>query len=221
MHDQIDFNVSNFDAPNNALFSGTQFTWQQCPSNPFKDEQKTQWGTDYDWAIANAPAGCYATCSGPTKMDGYGGIDCWFTGQNQVHWGDSWCSVAGSDWNNRATSANPGMFGGRNSFSCNFADVTDGLSNTIMLCERKPELSNHYGALSGNIASCATGGAINTQYALDYDQWHWNMSAASHHPGGAQFCLGDGSVRFLSETIDFQNYNYLGNRWDKQPATLP
>ena len=36
----------------------------------------------------------------------------------------------------------------------------------------------------------------------------------SQHPGGAQFALGDGSVRFLSETIDSNVFLQLGNRDD-------
>jgi prepilin-type N-terminal cleavage/methylation domain-containing protein/prepilin-type processing-associated H-X9-DG protein len=37
---------------------------------------------------------------------------------------------------------------------------------------------------------------------------------SSHHSGGAQFALGDGSVRFISENIDINVYNSLGNRND-------
>ncbi len=36
----------------------------------------------------------------------------------------------------------------------------------------------------------------------------------SAHPGGAQFTLGDGSVRFISENINFTTLSNLGNRSD-------
>ena len=42
------------------------------------------------------------------------------------------------------------------------------------------------------------------------------IGARSHHPGGAVHTLGDGSVRFISETIDFVTYQNLGNREDGQ-----
>jgi prepilin-type N-terminal cleavage/methylation domain-containing protein/prepilin-type processing-associated H-X9-DG protein len=37
---------------------------------------------------------------------------------------------------------------------------------------------------------------------------------SSHHPGGANFLFGDGSVRFLSEKIRIPVYRSLGNRAD-------
>ena len=37
---------------------------------------------------------------------------------------------------------------------------------------------------------------------------------SSFHPGGANFALGDGSVRFLSETIEPELYQQLANRAD-------
>ena len=43
------------------------------------------------------------------------------------------------------------------------------------------------------------------------------MSARSHHPGGAQVALADGSVRFISETIELNTWHYLGSRSDAQP----
>jgi prepilin-type N-terminal cleavage/methylation domain-containing protein len=38
----------------------------------------------------------------------------------------------------------------------------------------------------------------------------------SEHPGGSQFAVGDGSVRFCSETIDPVTYQQLGHRADGQ-----
>jgi prepilin-type N-terminal cleavage/methylation domain-containing protein/prepilin-type processing-associated H-X9-DG protein len=50
---------------------------------------------------------------------------------------------------------------------------------------------------------------------------HVTWGFKSNHPGGANFCFGDGSVRFLRETIDMRTYQYLGCRDDGQPVALP
>ncbi len=44
---------------------------------------------------------------------------------------------------------------------------------------------------------------------------------ASFHPGGANFALGDGSVRLLAETISMTVYRQLGHRGDGELTTLP
>ena len=48
-----------------------------------------------------------------------------------------------------------------------------------------------------------------------------DYSFGSQHPGGAQFLLGDGSVRFLGETIDTTLYERLGNIKDGNPVQVP
>jgi hypothetical protein len=40
----------------------------------------------------------------------------------------------------------------------------------------------------------------------------YEVSFGSRHSGGAQFCSGDGSVRFVPETIDPVVYSALGTR---------
>jgi len=41
----------------------------------------------------------------------------------------------------------------------------------------------------------------------------------SYHPGGTNHALGDGSVRFISETIDFDTYQHLGTRMGGEPIS--
>jgi hypothetical protein len=38
------------------------------------------------------------------------------------------------------------------------------------------------------------------------------MGFKSMHPGGAQFCVSDASVRMLRQNIDFRTYNQLGTK---------
>ncbi|UUO08558.1 DUF1559 domain-containing protein [Blastopirellula sp. J2-11] len=45
--------------------------------------------------------------------------------------------------------------------------------------------------------------------------------ARSRHPGGVNFTLADGSVRFLTDTINLQTYHALGSRNGGEVAQLP
>lgn len=47
---------------------------------------------------------------------------------------------------------------------------------------------------------------------------HYDECATSYHKGGAQFVFADGHARFISETIDFKVYEYLGGRADGRPT---
>jgi prepilin-type N-terminal cleavage/methylation domain-containing protein len=48
-----------------------------------------------------------------------------------------------------------------------------------------------------------------------------NMCFGSYHPGGAQFTLGDASVRFISDTVNANVYMAMGGRNEGVPAQLP
>ena len=52
--------------------------------------------------------------------------------------------------------------------------------------------------------------------AADLGQCHANTPIQSAHSGGAQCCFADGSVHFLSETIEIQVLYNLANRDDGQ-----
>jgi prepilin-type N-terminal cleavage/methylation domain-containing protein len=47
------------------------------------------------------------------------------------------------------------------------------------------------------------------------------ISMSSYHPGGGQVVLGDGRVRFVSESIDAVTWRRLGDKADAQPVALP
>jgi len=51
--------------------------------------------------------------------------------------------------------------------------------------------------------------------------WAVTWGFKSNHPGGSTFAFTDGSVHFISETIDMRVYQYLGCRHDGQPAGIP
>ena len=98
-------------------------------------------------------------------------------------------------------------------------DVLDGTSNTIAIGERT--------AFGANLQNDATwpswcgpggGGAMNTvSSAVSHRVNHpTSMHAfSSHHPGGAQFCYVDGSVHFISETVESKDGGLvIGNTGD-------
>ena len=112
-------------------------------------------------------------------------------------------------------------------------DCRDGLSNTIYVGEVRPECSNHMrqGWLSSNNGQ----GMASTLYPINLDTCSEDMSTGcrwvnswtnefgfrSRHFGGAQFVLGDGAVRFISENIDHEAYNRLGAKADGLTVTVP
>ncbi len=126
-----------------------------------------------------------------------------------------------------------------------FKDVTDGTSNTLMVGEKARETQharcarkqNTGGALifvagasnqlsHDNRSNCAALGTVNR--GINWDSTSacnnlWNAKAGFHslHPGGAQFALVDGSVQFISETVDLTTLRNLGDRRDGNPVTLP
>jgi len=115
-------------------------------------------------------------------------------------------------------------------FSRQFEECTDGLSNTIFVGELKDgHLDDQMGVwLYGSRLESnhrTTRNPINTPpgTGIVLSLYGRNVNAAfgSYHPGGANFCLGDGSVRFLSDTIDLALYQALSTRAGKESVTVP
>jgi prepilin-type N-terminal cleavage/methylation domain-containing protein len=49
----------------------------------------------------------------------------------------------------------------------------------------------------------------------------YEVSFGSRHPAGAQFCVGDGSVRFLTDSIDLAIFSALGTRAGGETVQIP
>lgn len=111
----------------------------------------------------------------------------------------------------------------RNSF-VPIASITDGLSQTMMIGEHTPLLSNKtwFGVVPGSVvcptfrfpfSPCDYAASFVLSHtgpaAEEHEVIHPPNSRLSHvnqmyseHPGGANIILGDGSVRFIKETIN-------------------
>lgn len=129
---------------------------------------------------------------------------------------------------------------------CGMQSIVDGTSNTFCVGEQSSPYIEANGTArdwracnhDGGAWSCGAGGTqasngtdwwLNVtlvRYPINYNPpsppaeanagYRRHTIIRSPHPGGAQLALTDGSVRFVSETIDFQTFIRLCDREDRQ-----
>lgn len=119
--------------------------------------------------------------------------------------------------NNQVTSDTHGMF--MESHGKKMSDITDGTSNTFMLGERDTQICRSGTWIgvrnpTGNAEKGFYYVAANVRVRLNSPDppIAWNTTArtgcyegfSSLHVGGANFALGDGSVRFVNNNIEFK-----------------
>ncbi len=128
-----------------------------------------------------------------------------------------------------------GIFGWE--FVRNAAGVYDGLSNTLAVGEFvHRDREGSHASCPGNVRAWILGATPATrasyafkvvvdypvEYSVDYPHpinakvcrradgiLYNHLPLGSYHPGGAQFLVADGSVRFLAETMEFETYRAL------------
>lgn len=145
-----------------------------------------------DPTIAGTPTystGCYALCSG---------------------------NIGPSDGISAAVKAgNTGMF--MYIRAMRFAECSDGLSNTMFVGEVKEidqaYATNRWWYGARHLDSLrTTDNPLNTPYGTGIVYSNCNAAFGSFHPGGGNFGFGDGTVRFISDTIDQAIYEALSTR---------
>jgi len=122
--------------------------------------------------------------------------------------------------------------------STRIADIRDGTSNTLMLGElQRVQIPLGEPANFDNCGEMSHDGWAAGGVSTNFDTYSniipddaenpgglnngFFESAGSEHPGGAQFCLGDGSVRLLSENIDTLVYESFGTRAGGGTVPIP
>jgi len=108
-----------------------------------------------------------------------------------------------------------GMFGRRPEGGRKLRQVTDGMSKTFMAGETLPAQCTHISVFALNFPLSSTHIPLNTMYS-DAEETGLNVAFyrssgfKSSHPGGANMLMGDGSVQFVSDRIDYYLWNALG-----------
>jgi prepilin-type N-terminal cleavage/methylation domain-containing protein/prepilin-type processing-associated H-X9-DG protein len=150
---------------------------------------------------------------------------------------NTYCACAGTISYPNGAQSKDGLFW-TNHIPNRLADITDGTSNTLMIAERyhgdpiydsDPYVDDklffwawaRYSSNAGDVLF-GTSVPINWKLPANFSTLPNNLknlmiaqrrsNAGSGHAGGANFCLSDGSVRFLSETISPVTYQALGTR---------
>jgi prepilin-type N-terminal cleavage/methylation domain-containing protein len=222
VYDQLDFNLP-FDAcrpgvqGTNTVLVGLVIPVFKCPSSsapslgtnispsPTNNNVKNVMLPDY---VGMSGATGFGGCSGQT---GYGGIYC-----------------------------DNGLLVPNESFA--IRDAIDGTSNTILVAEQSGMIGNtqdirsvYYGGFSAHTATTKaptfTGspwgsGTTTVRYRINDNvaqvgsdsTWDGNTVINSFHPGGVHIGLADGSVRFISDNINFDTLRRLAAKNDNQPV---
>ena len=101
------------------------------------------------------------------------------------------------------------------------ADITDGTSNTFIVGEAMAGWSqwNWWYNPNACTATCAIPLNRVLRVPKNIGDWPNNYGFASRHTGGGNFALADGSIRFLSDSIDVFTYRAMATVSSGEVAT--
>ncbi len=182
--------IASLPAFNSSAVSSTQIKTYLCPSDSSSNQART------DRANGGLLTGC----------TNYKGV----AGSNWA-WGSY--TNTGPSGNNNGLDVGDGMFYRSDSQrKLTMVGISDGTSNTLMVGEDIASINQHSGWPRANYATGTCSIPLNNALVSGQPgfgnpgDWPNVYSFRSRHTGGANFALADGSVRFISQTIDLQIY---------------
>ena len=211
----IDFNLPHGDmsgSPSNFELRQTVISTFICPSDPttgVRSDLGYWWAYPSNWcsganvppvpSAADDPAVDYRTAA-ITCYGGSSGYSMWWQG-----------------YDSRDVAAAPkSIFEYDSPHAVRMRDVIDGTSNTIAYGEKSPSVTAQSAWIGQNsswfVGHPGINAAIKDTGGLPVliDEYSGvRYGANSWHYGGAHFGMADGSVRFLSEAVDFDKYQAL------------
>ena len=242
LYDKLDFRVPGVEDatdPAGKLLRSYKIPGLICPSdthdgaNPGDANRAlTNYAGSMGAQLMQSHTGCnLSTIVGTNPLDTNGDGESWFgTGDRE----------RGDHGDYQRISGVFGRGGDANGFkpwAAKLADISDGTSNVIAMGEVRPTCGDH--SVNGwmhsnaiwfattspiNYNTCPGEGGLSSNDGANptcnrLQSWNTSMGFKSKHPGGAQFVFGDGSVRFLSQTINYTTYQALGDRRDGRPVS--
>jgi len=231
LYRQYNFSLSHFDAANIAVASVPVKTYF-CPSGPdprrFLDPNNGAFTTHYYGVMG--PAGT----TNPTPVV-YNGVTYNYTVGNPAANG-AWSAHGMLSHYRETPTGSVSLLR-----LVKVSDVLDGMTNTLMVGERSITLpsgaTNDYRTwVRGNTTSLTTttengrangsGSCKNVSTPINSTLYNGStnfnhISFGSNHPGGCNFVMGDGSVKFIQQTIDLALLQALASIDSREVASVP
>jgi len=194
LYDRFDSNLAIEDPANISFLDNVLPAWQ-CPSDPKPDKWEIEEEGVPGNVLAQLPTANYIGSFGTEELDG-----CENAPGTAPVAANGQCQGDGVLFHNSCVA---------------IRDITDGTTNTLLVGERKTDVNlGWFSTWPGMVSEgeeafqriLGSADHVPNDPAGHFDDF------SSRHVGGAQFCLGDGSVRFISENISDIVYHGLATR---------
>jgi prepilin-type N-terminal cleavage/methylation domain-containing protein len=209
--------INQFDDETRPELRSTYMAILRCPSDPFPQLSDDPAETGDGVPLAPHATTNYVGSIGCQKTFERVGGGCSFPEGNLFETGDAAASCV------HTKDKTSGIFA-RIDWSASIPEITDGLSKTIIMGEVLPDCNYELirlGWWDSQVFYVGTPVPINydsckqkfTPALCDtYFNYNTNAGFKSKHLGGANLMMADSSVHFVSENIDYETYQRLGDR---------